>query len=71
MPIYKVTGNGKERLIEARTKEQAIGHVVGSEFKAEALGPREVADACGAGLKLEVAVVEKKPAAPAAQLGSI
>lgn len=64
MPIYKVTVNDKAHLVDAKSDKEAIFHVFASATTSvERLNPRQVADACGGGLKLEVA--GETPAPPA------
>lgn len=64
--IYKVSGGPNEitRLVEATSQAQAIRHVVSDLYRAEVATTKDVAQAMGSGLQVEVAGVDTPLAPP-------
>lgn len=57
--IYIVTTQNGRHLIEAKTPAQAVRHATRTGVECKAASSKDVADAMGAGLKLESAKVEE------------
>lgn len=58
--IYKVKTPTGERLVDANTKGQAIGHCVDKDYSAEVVGASEMYSLIQAGAKVEKAEVKSK-----------
>lgn len=56
--VYKVTSNGKHRLIRALTKAQAIRHVANDTISAALAEQQDMFDLATAGVKIEDAGAE-------------
>jgi hypothetical protein len=54
-------GHTSPRLVEAGTASQAIRHVVGDKFSAEAAGPKDIVDLMTKGVTVEKANTSERP----------
>jgi len=54
--------NGDKRLIQAKNKNAALAHVIGSEYTCELAKTTDVVDMFTNGAQLEIAMDEPKPA---------
>ncbi len=59
MPVYKVSGPDGERLVDAKTKQAAINHVVGDSYQVEAVTTSELAALIKSG-GMEIETVEAR-----------
>lgn len=67
MAVYLVKSpDGKERMVETRTKSKAISHVASSQYTATVISASEAIAKSKAGLELEMVSEDKEEAAPKA-----
>ena len=61
MPVVKVTAEGEpDRVVRAKSKQAAIGHVVNGKYTANIMSTDDLADLFEKGVKIEDAREEEK-----------